>query len=535
MSNIRRNLMFNSWLQLGLVIGIVLLINLWASKHFVRLDITKDSVYSLDITTRAMVWQLDKPLYAKVYFTKGLQSPYNNHEAALMDKLEELRAYSQGWMQIEQVDPTNIKEKEEEAQRFGINSIEYRFRDRNIAELKKVYMGLALVYGDRQETLTAITQVETLEYDLARALRMLLAEEPKKKTIGYSVGYGEPDLLKINKGPLPSLRKRLQESYNLVPVEMGGAGKIDEEIDALWVIGPQKTFSQRALYQLDQFVMRGGSLGVFITNTKANMQRLKPQSLYHGLESFIGHYGVTINRDIIVDRVENGRMPLPVRQGNMVQNIQINYPLIPKLTEIDDTVPVMKGVDSMLAPFASSVTLTEDLPSMVEGKVWASSSVRSGKIKGVATLDPKAFQMVAPGEQTGSWPVIVGLTGQWVSFFAEGNIPAPDDGSSLEPYEQGELLREGVPSRLVVGGSADFVANNVTFMLNLADWMVQDEELINIRSKVIRYSTFERLEQSELLKWRLFNLLSGSILLLTIGGIRWGLRRRNSGYTEEIT
>ena len=122
MKDIRRNLIFNSWLQMGLVVGIVIFLNLWASKHFMRLDITKDSVYSLDLTTRAMVWQLDKPLYAKVYFTNGLQSPYNNHEAALMDKLEELRAYSQGWMQIEQVDPTNIKEKEEEAQEKQTNS-----------------------------------------------------------------------------------------------------------------------------------------------------------------------------------------------------------------------------------------------------------------------------------------------------------------------------------------------------------------------------------------------------------------------------
>ena len=44
--------------------------------------------------------------------------------------------------------------------------------------------------------------------------------------------------------------------------------------------------------------------------------------------------------------------------------------------------------------------------------------------------------------------------------------------------------------RLMVAGSADMVANNIAFMLNLADWMVQDEALINIRSKVLRVNTF---------------------------------------------
>ena len=32
-------------------------------------------------------------------------------------------------------------------------------------------MGAALVYGDKQEVLPIVTQIETLEYDIARALR----------------------------------------------------------------------------------------------------------------------------------------------------------------------------------------------------------------------------------------------------------------------------------------------------------------------------------------------------------------------------
>ena len=60
---------------------------------------------------------------------------------------------------------------------------------------------------------------------------------------------------------------------------------------------------------------------------------------------------------------------------------------------------------------------------------------------------------------------------------------------------------------------ADMVANNIAFMLNLADWMVQDEALINIRSKVLRVNTFEPLESTTLLQYRVFNLFGGSILL----------------------
>ena len=124
MRSIRR---LNSWLQLFLVVAIIVLVNLWASDHFVRVDVTENKNYTLDLKTRSLVWTLERPLIAKVYFTEGLQAPYNNHRTILLDQLEELRAYAQGWLKIEVVDPTNIRELEAEARSFGMLPVDYRF------------------------------------------------------------------------------------------------------------------------------------------------------------------------------------------------------------------------------------------------------------------------------------------------------------------------------------------------------------------------------------------------------------------------
>lgn len=524
----RRSLSMNSWLQLILVVIIIICTNVLASKHFWRLDVTEDKVHSLDMSTRALIWKLDKPLHVKVYFTEGLQAPYNNHRAALVDKLEELRAYSQGWMTIDVLDPTNLKELEAEAKRFGIEPIDYRFRDQNTTELRKVFMGAALVYADKQEVLPIVTQIETLEYDIARALRALLSPKQSKPVIGFVTGHREPNLLQAG-GPLSTLRERLLESYELVEVPLGGVEGVPSNVDVLWEIGPQEPLSPRALYQLDQFLLRGGSLGIFITNSKADMRSLKPQNLFHGMEPLLGHYGVQVNRDLLVDRVNNGRMTFPIRYGETVRPVQLNYPLIPKLTIVNGNAPAVKGIDSMLAPFASSVVISEQLSSKVKAETWVSTSLRSGSLRGVTTLDPKAFQMVAPGEETGSKSVIVGLTGVWDSYFAKNEIPNPDTGEAKGAYEESERLREGTTARLMVAGSADMVANNIAFMLNLADWMVQDEALINIRSKVLRVNTFEPLESAQLLQYRLFNLFGGSLLLFCGIGLRWFLRHRKRG------
>jgi hypothetical protein len=63
----------------GLVLLMLAALNLWSSHRFVRVDLTENNVHSLAPATKALVNGLEKPLVAKVYFTGGLQAPYNNH------------------------------------------------------------------------------------------------------------------------------------------------------------------------------------------------------------------------------------------------------------------------------------------------------------------------------------------------------------------------------------------------------------------------------------------------------------------------
>ena len=507
----------NNWLQLLLVIGIVILANMWSAKNFYRVDLTKEGVYSLELSTKALVWKLEKPLYAKVFFTKELQTPYNNHEAILIDKLEELQAYSQGWMKIEISDPTNKNDLAAQAQGFGVSPINYRYKSKSSTELKKVYMGMVFVYGDRQETLPAITRIETLEYDIARALRRLLSPEREKPVIGISSGHDEPNILG-GKGPLEALRMRLDENYTLREVPLGSEEAFPDDLDMLWVVGPQKTLSTKAQYQLDQFMMQGGSLGLFLTNTKPNLRSLGIDPVYHGLEGLLAHYGVQLHRDTIIDRVYNGEMAFPSRQGKVVRQVSINHPLIVKAPKLDATLPVMNGMERLITPFASSITLLEPLPLNIEASVWVSSSKESGRAEGVKTIHPNAFTRRALGEIQGSYPIVVQLSGAWTSYFAEKDIGK----------KSGTKISQGAPARLIVGGSADMVANNLPFMLNLADWMVEDDDLINIRAKIIQLPEMTRIDTATERNYKIWNLLFGTVLIFVWGGIRFVLRRRTA-------
>ena len=151
------------------------------------------------------------------------------------------------------------------ARQFGITPIDYRYRTDGLSELRKVMMGVALIYGDRQASLPAVTQLETLEYELAKAMRGLTSDEPKK-VIGYTLGNGEPNL-GAARGPLENLRNQLLDRYAFVPVEIGGASGVPDDVDALWVVGPQKQLSDRFEKEKAQRGLTGWCLLFFFFST----------------------------------------------------------------------------------------------------------------------------------------------------------------------------------------------------------------------------------------------------------------------------
>ncbi|MCB9779683.1 MAG: GldG family protein [Alphaproteobacteria bacterium] len=526
----RRNLLANAWAQLGLVVVIVALANVLALGWFGRLDLTGDKLYSLSPTTRQLMSRVDKPLVAKVYFTGGLQAPYNTYEQTVVDKLEDLAAYSGGRMDVQVTDPTGVQALEEEARRFGITPVQYRFDSATLSEKRRVYMGVALVYGDRQQVLPAILQTDTLEYDLARAVRALVMEE-ERRVVGWVVGAGEPPIT-AESGPLARLRDKLVENHDLRVVPLGGPGGVPDDVDALLVVGPQQPLSQRSLYQLDQYVMRGGSLAVFLANMKPDIAAMRPVRVFHGMEGLLGHYGVTVHRDVLIDRQRNGKLELPVRQGRNVVRVPVDSPVIPRATELDRDNLVVKDLDSMLFPFASSLAVDEEqLPPELSVTVLAATHPDSGRLQGLRTLAPEALQARLSSEETGSFPVLVSVTGPQRSFFT-GDPPPADP--TLSPTQEDPVepapLAQGPAARLVVAGSADFVINEQDFLLNLVDWMVADEQLIAIRSKSLDLPPLDPIEPARASQLKLVNLLVGPVLLLVFGLSRWALRRRSGGY-----
>ena len=529
--NPRKALLLDLWAQLGLVVLVLVLLNILSVGTFARLDVTSDHIYTLSDTSRALMGSLQRPLFVKVYFTEDLEPPYNNHRQVLVDKLEEFRAYSRGLMDVSVVDPTGDPALEQEARGFGIRPIQYAYRGADRSELKRVFMGASFVYGERQAALDPVTSLDNLEYDIARTVRSLLSDEPPP-LVGFSTGSGEVDLFKQG-GIEEKLLERLREAHRVELVNLGGRDPVPDEVDALVVAGPQRQVSERAKYQVDQFLMKGGAVAFFVSSVVPDTRGLRLNEVFTGLDDLFASYGLRVNRDLVLDRERNGKMPFPVLQGGRTRRVLLNTPLIPAVRDLSRESPVTRDLEQMLFPFASSITVEEPLPRGVEATVLARASRDAARVRTLRTLDPRALMEPQPGEEKGPWPLAVALTGSFTSAFQDRPIPPPPaetpfGQAAVVPDDPASKVVEGSPTRLVVVGSHQVILNNVPFMLNLVDWMCQDMDLIGIRSRSVKVPAMDMPDPSVLPWLELANLLGPTLLLLLYGALRWALRRRAS-------
>ncbi len=509
----------NSWLQLICVLAIVIFGNLLASRWFTRVDLTQDQVYTLSQEGKQLISRLDRPLIVRVYFTGGLEAPYNNHEQAVVDKLEEFRAWSRGRMELVVIDPTDDEERMAEAQRLGISPVPYTFRSESRNEMRMVYMGAAFLYGERQTVLPAITSVSTIEYDIARTIKALM-DFGQERTMGFVVGHGEPDLMN-GTGPVQQLRAALEANYTVQNVDLSNPEGIPDAIDALVIVGPKTTMDPLEMLLVDQLIMSGKPAAFFLQNFQFDPRPPKHAAIpvLHGLEPMLGAYQVELNRDVVVDRKNNGKMQFPVQQGSFRGTVPLNVPFIPTTTDLAQDSVVVKDLDTMTFPFVSSIDVPQDLPLGVTVEVMARSEKNSGRIKSPKLFNPQVYQRRDPSEETGAWPIMVTVSGPLSSAYVGREIT----GETAPRIDQAEN------ARIVVGGSADFIANNLAFMSNLSDWMLQDEALIAIRSKAVQVPVLEATDKATRTQLKLINLLGPGLLLLIFGGIRHRMRGKGGG------
>ncbi|MEQ1570850.1 MAG: GldG family protein, partial [Myxococcota bacterium] len=355
---------------------------------YLRLDWTRDGRYALSDAARAVAARVEAPLVARVYVTERLDPPYHGHRAALLDLLAELDAAAGGRIEVVTRDPSVDPAARDEAQRNGVRGLPYAFRSADRTETRTVWLGVALQYRERSVAIDALPAVERMEYEVARAVAALTAPAADDRPgVGWWQGHGEPDLAAAPAdSPLRELARRLGERVNLRPLP--GGEPIPDDVDLVVIAAPRRPVPAADQWALDQFVMRGGRVLAFLSSFQADFERGAPVEVDHGLYALFGQYGITVGRDLLIDRQHAERLSIPMG-GRWVS---LPHPLAPSTTLLDRAVPAVRGLPKLVLPFASTLRPVDPPPDGVEVEVWARSDADSASVKGLVTLDPTLVQ-----------------------------------------------------------------------------------------------------------------------------------------------
>jgi ABC-2 type transport system permease protein len=516
-----------------IVLGFLALLNFLSTRHFYRLDLTHGGRYTLSDASKRVSATLDDVVTVKCYFSKNLPPYVVNLKRQVTDMLDEYQAFAKGNVQVEFIDPGEDPAVQQKVRFMGIPQVQMNIVEKDQASATNVYLGMAVTYEDKQEIIPFVKSIEGLEYDLTSSILKVTRKE--KKTIGFLAGHQEMELQ--GKG-LNNVNALLSKEYEVQPVEVVGGKPISPSISLLVVAGPSRV-GERAKYEIDQYLMRGGK--VFFLVDPITIPEGSIQATYRdsNLGDLLEHYGVRLTRNLVLDRYNS-----LIRFQTGYTIVQTPYPFFTKVikTGFDPENPVVSQLESVTFPWACALEVLKDSHPGLSFTLLAQSSQHSWLQKGMYDLNPTQEFSPEP-EDIKPYPLAVLVSGKLKSFYAGKEVPKAEEAQTEPPQEEQSKDQEHAKTetlaecahetQLMVIGNARFIADNyapqsgnLEFFLNAVDWFTWGADLIGIRSRAITDRPIPIFTERQKAAIKFANIMAVPILMTLFGVVRFYIRRK---------
>lgn len=222
-----------------------------------RLDLTEHQLYTISPGTRQLLANLKEPINLSLYFSDSQAQelpPLRNYAKRIEALLRSYEREAFGKLKLQVIDPAPFSTSEEQAARFGLQGVPLQQGG------APLYLGLAATntLGDTQIiSLFSPSEERLLEYDISRLLHAL--NTPQRPIIGVMstlpVG-GDAD------NPPWALFEETSRQFEVRYLKPQ-ATLIPADLSVLMLVHP-KELDEVTLYAIDQFVLGGGKLLVFV-------------------------------------------------------------------------------------------------------------------------------------------------------------------------------------------------------------------------------------------------------------------------------
>ena len=253
--------------KVALIILAVISLALITANNFIfkgsRVDLTEDKTYSIAEGTKNIVMSLETDVQLKFFYSEEDSSELGflrDYARRITDLLEEYVLRSDGKLSLQVIDPEAFSEQEDEAAEHGIQRVGLGFGE------EPIFFGLVAVAANGAEENIEFLhpdREEFLEYDVTRMLSKV--GRVKEQKIGLISGLLVTGGFDQGQQRAVSPWQTYVQLRQLYQIDILGVDieDIPEDIDLLLLIHPDNV-SDKTLYAIDQYALRGGSILAFV-------------------------------------------------------------------------------------------------------------------------------------------------------------------------------------------------------------------------------------------------------------------------------
>lgn len=556
---------FSKGIIIPAVIVLLLGINLLASLWHQRIDLTGEKRFTLSAPTKKLLKQLDGEVTVEILLKGEFPSAFKRLANAAEETLQEFKEIAGKKVNYRFVLPDDELDEvnttyADTAASLGIEPINLKVQLKAGEQQQLVYPAALVhykgktvavnLYSGNKILLSAkdLNSAEAqMEYKFADAIDKLAYDA--KPLVAYSIGNGEPG--GYNSYDLYNI---LRKDYQISAFDINIEPFIPDTFNLLLIVKPTKPFTEIEKLRIDQYVMRGGKLLMFIDKLDAEMDSLQQKNEViaydRGLElnDLLFKYGARINSDLLMD-LQCDLLPFDVNGNGQYEWLQWNYfPVF----QSKSNHPINKNLGHVAGKFVNSIDTVE--AEGIKKTVLLSSSPNSRTISTPALISGRENVNAPENElfKKHDIPAAILLEGKFQSLYQNRLSQAMKD--SITSYG-GQFIEDGQQStKMIIVSDGDIVLNgragnqpipmgmnqfaygtqkefpfaNRDFLQNCMDYLIDRSGLMEAKSKdyTLRLLNPQKVEEERSF-WQIINIVA-PILLVCLFALfyQWWRKRK---------
>lgn len=541
----------------------VVFTNLLVDRFPLRIDLTEEKRFSINDASIDLLRNLDDAVYVEIYLEGELPSGFKRFQNSIRELLDQFSYYGGINFQYRFVNPETAQSARGKNEFYkyltdkGIQPTNLSYKQSGGRAEKLIFPGAVVSYYGQEKGVMLLKgnrgappeeiinqSIENLEFEFISAIRKL--SDDRKKRIGIIQGHGELDSLQV-----AGFTSLLLEKYDVFQINLPTRTRPLEDYEAIVIAKPTKPFSEKEKLLIDQYIMNGGSMLMFLDPLGVNMDSASGEGTYAlpyetNLNDLLFRYGLRINSNFIQD-INCGFFP--VVAGNMGDQAQIRmlpWPFFPLINAYGDH-PIVRNLDASVMKFASTMDTVKAVgvqktPLMLTSPYTRvlGAPVRVSFNDLQRDLNPDRYQ---------SGPQAVGylLEGKFTSLYKNRILPDP----SLTNFTP-EAIASG---KIVVVSDGDFIRNdfdknqpqdlgydpmqkvmyaNKDFVGNAMDYLTDASGIINTRLKEVTIRPLDKVKVAQdRFYWQVLNLAGPLVIIIVFGVLRGYYRKRKFTRMEQ--